>query len=417
MNEEQLEEIFTQIKKLRPLIADLPAQVRNKIIFNISGKIDENREELIDANSYDLKEAEKSGLQRSFIDRLRIDNKVIDSMIKSLNEIAFQPDFLGDVLEGSVRPNGLIINKVRVPIGVIAIIYESRPSVTVDTAALAIKSGNCIILKGGKEAINSNRYLVSLIHAALTDEDIPPDVVYFISNNKRELLIQLLKSKSNIDMIIPRGGKSLINFVTENSLIPVVKHDAGLCHVYVDKFANREMASQIIFNSKLGNVSACNALETLLVHKDIASHILPTIETMLKSVNVDLRVCDIAQLYIEDCRPAIEEDWETEYLDKILSIKVVDGIDAAIEHIEKYSTGHSECIVTESYTNAQKFLNKVDAAVVYVNASTRFTDGGEFGLGAEIGISTQKLHARGPMGAKDLTTIKYQVYGRGQLRE
>jgi len=409
---DKLQKVYNTKKQF----SSISSTIRNRIIFNIAVLIDEHRDDIIKANAIDLDLAIKNDLPVELRERLVVDNKSINSMIKSLNEIALQPDILGDILEGIIRPNGLKINKIRVPIGVIAIIYESRPNVTIDAAALAIKSGNCIVLRGGKEAINSNRYLVSLIHLSLLADNVSEDVVYFLSDNNRELVIELLKSDKLIDMIIPRGGHSLIKFVVENSTIPVVKHDAGVCHVYVDKYADIDMAKRIVFNSKLHKVSACNALETLLVHKDIAEEFLPLIATMLQELDVDLRSCERGLKYI-DCRPAIEEDWYAEYLAKVLAIKIVDDIDAAIDHINKYSSGHSESIVTANYSNSEQFLDMVDSAVVYVNASTRFTDGSEFGLGAEMGISTQKLHVRGPMGAKDLTTIKYQIYGNGQVRE
>ena len=326
-----------------------------------------------------------------------------------------QNEVIGDVIGGSTRPNGLKIRKVRVPLGVVGIIYESRPNVTIDSAALCIKSGNGAVLRGGKEAINSNKILAEIIAKSLEIAGFSKDVIYFIDDTDRNIIKEMAQAKGLIDVIIPRGGEGLINFVVENARIPVIMHDKGVCHVFIDESAEYQQALSITFNAKVQRPSACNAMETLLVHKNIAPSILPDIAEMLKEVDVDLRGCEETLKYV-DCRPAIQEDYYTEYHDMILSIKVVENIDEAVAHINKYGSGHSEAIVTKDYNNSEKFLNEVDAAAVYVNASTRFTDGGEFGLGAEIGISTQKLHVRGPMGAADLTTTKYLIYGSGQLR-
>ncbi|MDY5051111.1 MAG: glutamate-5-semialdehyde dehydrogenase, partial [Candidatus Mucispirillum faecigallinarum] len=373
------------------------------------------RQEIINVNKIDIENADKSGLSSAMIDRLKLTDKEIDGMIKAVNEISMQNEVIGDVIGGSTRPNGLKIRKVRVPLGVVGIIYESRPNVTIDSAALCIKSGNGAVLRGGKEAINSNKILAEIIAKSLEIAGFSKDVIYFIDDTDRNIIKEMAQAKGLIDVIIPRGGEGLINFVVENARIPVIMHDKGVCHVFIDESAEYQQALSITFNAKVQRPSACNAMETLLVHKNIAPSILPDIAEMLQEVDVDLRGCEETLKYV-DCRPAIEEDYYTEYHDMILSIKVVENIDEAVAHINKYGSGHSEAIVTKDYNNSEKFLNEVDAAAVYVNASTRFTDGGEFGLGAEIGISTQKLHVRGPMGAADLTTTKYLIYGSGQLR-
>lgn len=349
------------------------------------------------------------------VDRLIVEDKEINSMIKAVLEIKEQHEVIGEVVSGSTRPNGLKIRKVKVPLGVVGIIYESRPNVTIDSAALCIKSGNAVILRGGKEAVNSNKILSEIISQSLKMSGFSEDTVYLIKDTDRNIIKEMAQAVGLIDVIIPRGGQGLIEFVRDNAKIPVIMHDKGVCHVYIDEFADIKKAVSISFNAKVQRPSACNAMETLLIHKNIAKNVLPELAKMYKEVDVDLRGCSETLKLIE-CRPAIEEDWWTEYHDMILSIKIVDNIDEAVSHITKYGSGHSEAIVTENYTNSEKFLNEVDSAAVYVNASTRFTDGGEFGLGAEIGISTQKLHVRGPMGAEDLTTTKYLIYGNGQLR-
>lgn len=391
------------------------ASRRSLVLKNIADILDARREDIKNANAADIKNAREKDLSIAMIDRLTITDKEINSMINAVKEIERQPEVLGVVTGGSVRPNGLKIRKVRVPLGVAGIIYESRPNVTIDSAALCIKSGNGAVLRGGKEAINSNIILYEIIKEALEKSGFSKDCVFFIENPDREIIKEMASAKGLIDVIIPRGGEGLINYVVENASIPVIMHDKGVCHTYIDKDASRDMALSISFNAKVQRPSACNAMETLLVHKQIASDILPELGGMLQEVDVDIRGCPETLKYI-DCRPAIEEDWRTEYHDMILSVKVTESIDDAIAHINQYGSGHSEAIVTNDYNAAEKFLDEVDAAAVYVNASTRFTDGGEFGLGAEIGISTQKLHVRGPMGAEDLTTTKYIIYGNGQLR-
>ncbi len=411
-----LSNIFKEVKLVSRQIAKSSIEKRQSILNRIANLLDEERTNIIKSNELDINYAISSDLSSSMIDRLRITDKVIDSMIKAVNEINNQEEVIGILESGVTRPNGLKINKVRVPLGVVGMIYESRPNVTIDSAALCIKSGNAVILRGGKEAINSNIALANIIRKALKENDLSEDIVYIISDTDRNLIKEMAEAKGYIDVIIPRGGSALINFVVDNAKIPVIMHDKGVCHTYIDKYADVEMAKQIAFNGKVHRPSACNATETLLVHKDIAPIILPDLSIIFKDVGVDLR-CDEKSIKYMDARPAIEEDFGTEFNDMILSVKIVEDIDEAIEHIYKYGSNHSETIVTDNYSNANKFLNEIDAAAVYVNASTRFTDGGEFGLGAEIGISTQKLHVRGPMGAKDLTTTKYLIYGSGQLRQ
>ncbi len=410
-----LNEILSKTKAGAKKLAISGAEERKNILNNIALLLNERRQEIINVNKIDIEKADKSGLSSAMIDRLRLTDKEIDGMIKAVNEISMQNEVIGDVIGGSTRPNGLKIRKVRVPLGVVGIIYESRPNVTIDSAALCIKSGNGAVLRGGKEAINSNKILAEIIAKSLEIAGFSKDVIYFIDDTDRNIIKEMAQAKGLIDVIIPRGGEGLINFVVENARIPVIMHDKGVCHVFIDESAEYQQALSITFNAKVQRPSACNAMETLLVHKNIAPSILPDIAEMLQEVDVDLRGCEETLKYV-DCRPAIEEDYYTEYHDMILSIKVVENIDEAVAHINKYGSGHSEAIVTKDYNSAEKFLNEVDAAAVYVNASTRFTDGGEFGLGAEIGISTQKLHVRGPMGAADLTTTKYLIYGSGQLR-
>lgn len=410
-----LMEQLAKTKKEAHTLAVSSAPERQAVLSNIALLLNERREEIKKVNKIDINNAEDMELSSAMIDRLRLTDKEIDSMIKAVNEISMQKEVIGEVITGSTRPNGLKIRKVRVPLGVAGIIYESRPNVTIDSAALCIKSGNGAVLRGGKEAINSNKILAEIISESLEKAGFSKDIVYFIQDTDRNIIKDMAQAKGLIDVIIPRGGEGLINFVVDNARIPVIMHDKGVCHTFIDESAEYQQALSIAFNAKVQRPSACNAMETLLIHKNIAEKMLPEIAEMFQDVDVDLRGCPETLKYV-DCRPAIEEDYYTEYHDMILSIKVVENIQEAINHINKYGSGHSDAIVTTDYNNAEKFLNEVDSAAVYVNASTRFTDGGEFGLGAEIGISTQKLHVRGPMGAEDLTTTKYLIYGSGQLR-
>jgi glutamate-5-semialdehyde dehydrogenase len=388
---------------------------KNQILAKISELLNEKRDYIIAENSKDLDNGVKNGLGSAILDRLKLDDKRIDSMINGVNEIIAQEDPVGSVVTGYKRPNGLVIYKVRVPIGVVGIIFESRPNVTIDAAALCIKSGNVSILRGGKEAKYSNIALGNIIREALKTEGVNENVCIVLEDEDRSLMKKMLKGKNYIDIIIPRGGEGLINYCTEESLVPLVKHDKGLCHLYIDEFADIKKGVEIAFNAKVQRPGVCNAIETLLIHKGIYRKVLDILIPKYQEAGVEIVGCNTVSADF-NLPLATEEDWETEYLSLKLSIKIVDSLDKAIEHINRYGSSHSEAIVTENYSNAQEFLNRVDAAAVYVNASTRFTDGAEFGLGAEIGISTQKLHCRGPMGAFDLTTTKYIVYGNGQIR-
>lgn len=411
----ELNDILQNVKNASKKMATSSQIERKKLLENIALKLDERREEIKKANKIDIDNAKDMELSSALIDRLILTDKEIDGMIKAVREISMQKEVVGEIISGSTRPNGLKIRKVRVPLGVVGIIYESRPNVTIDSAALCIKSGNCAVLRGGKESINSNIVLSEIISDALESTGFSKDSIYLIKDIDRSIIKEIAQAKGLIDVIIPRGGENLINYVVDNAKIPVIMHNKGVCHVFIDESADYQDALSITFNAKVQRPSACNAMETLLIHKNAVDNVLVEIANMLQEVDVDLRGCP-ETLKLIDCRPAIEEDYYAEYSDLILAIKVVENIDEAISHINKYGSGHSESIITTNYYSAEKFLKEVDAAVVYVNASTRFTDGGEFGLGAEIGISTQKLHVRGPMGAEDLTTTKYMIYGSGQLR-
>lgn len=411
----ELNDILQNVKNASKKMATSSQIERKKLLENIALKLDERREEIKKANKIDIDNAKNMELSSALIDRLILTDKEIDGMIKAVREISMQKEVVGDIISGSTRPNGLKIRKVRVPLGVVGIIYESRPNVTIDSAALCIKSGNCAVLRGGKESINSNIVLSEIISDALENTGFSKDSIYLIKDIDRSIIKEIAQAKGLIDVIIPRGGENLINYVVDNAKIPVIMHNKGVCHVFIDESADYQDALSITFNAKVQRPSACNAMETLLIHKNAVDNVLVEIANMLQQVDVDLRGCP-ETLKLVDCRPAIEEDYYAEYSDLILAIKVVENIDEAISHINKYGSGHSESIITTNYYSAEKFLKEVDAAAVYVNASTRFTDGGEFGLGAEIGISTQKLHVRGPMGAEDLTTTKYMIYGSGQLR-
>lgn len=411
----ELNDILQNVKNASKKMAASSQIERKKLLENIALKLDERREEIKKANKIDIDSAKDMELSSALIDRLILTDKEIDGMIKAVREISMQKEVVGEIISGSTRPNGLKIRKVRVPLGVVGIIYESRPNVTIDSAALCIKSGNCAVLRGGKESINSNIVLSEIISDALESTGFSKDSIYLIKDIDRSIIKEIAQAKGLIDVIIPRGGENLINYVVDNAKIPVIMHNKGVCHVFIDESADYQDALSITFNAKVQRPSACNAMETLLIHKNAVDNVLVEIANMLQEVDVDLRGCP-ETLKLVDCRPAIEEDYYAEYSDLILAIKVVENIDEAINHINKYGSGHSESIITTNYYSAEKFLKEVDAAAVYVNASTRFTDGGEFGLGAEIGISTQKLHVRGPMGAEDLTTTKYMIYGSGQLR-
>lgn len=374
------------------------------------------RQELLEANALDMEAGAAAGLSQALLDRLRLTEDRIRSMAQAVEEVAKAPDPVGRVLLGETRPNGLKIEKVTVPLGVIGIIYEARPNVTSDAAALCLKAGNAVILRGGKEAFRSNQAVTQVLREALEEGGLPQDCVQLVEDTSRASAAALMGLTEYLDVLIPRGGAGLIRSVKENARVPVIETGVGNCHVYVDRTADLEMAAQIVFNAKTSRPSVCNAMETLLVHKDIAQEALPLIKARLDEKQVELRGCERTRAILPGIVAATEEDWKTEYLDYILAVKVVDSLEEALEHIARYSSGHSECIVTQDYGAAEEFLNRVESAAVYVNASTRFTDGGEFGLGAEIGISTQKLHARGPMGLEQLTSYKFLIRGTGQIR-
>ena len=373
--------------------------------------------EILAANRKDLAAAREAGMRPALLDRLALSEARIQGMAAGLRGVAAQPDPIGEVVSGITRPNGLRIEKVRVPLGVIGIIYEARPNVTSDAAAICLKAGSAVLLRGGKEALRTNTAIEAALRRALAEAGLPADCVQLVHDTSHDSARAMMNLTGYLDVLIPRGGKNLIQTVTQNAHVPVIKTGWGNCHVYVDASADIDMAANIVFNAKASRPSVCNAAESLLVHRDIAEKALPAIKKRLDEKQVELRGCERTRAILGDCvAPATEEDYGTEYLDYIMSVKVVDSFDEAIAHIAKYSSGHSEAIVTQNYANARRFVNEVDSAAVYVNASTRFTDGGEFGLGAEIGISTQKLHARGPMGAAELTTTKFIVTGDGQIR-
>ncbi len=411
-----IEEMGAKAKAASRILANA-GEKKNDALRAIAQALLDNSDKIIAANKTDLEKGKENGLSASLLDRLMLDRKRIEGIAQGVLEVAALPDPVGTVISGSVRPNGLKISKVRVPMGVIGIIYESRPNVTVDAAVLCLKSGNAVILRGGKEAINSNMCLAEIMRGAVEQTGLDRNSVQLIEDTSRQSSTELMGLTKYLDVLIPRGGKGLIRAVVDNAKVPVIETGAGNCHVYVDEYADLDMAADIIFNAKTSRPSVCNAIETILVHKAVAEKALPLIKARLDEKNVELRGCERTRAILGDCVvPADESDWETEYLDYILAVKVVDSFDQAVEHIAKYSSGHSECIITGNYKNARLFTEKVDAAAVYVNSSTRFTDGGMFGLGAEIGISTQKLHARGPMGLNELTSMKFIIEGDGQVR-
>ena len=376
----------------------------------------DRREEILRANGEDMATGEAAGMRPSLLDRLRLTEERIAAMAQAVREVAAAPDPVGRVLSGEVRPNGLQLQKVTVPLGVIGIIYEARPNVTSDAAALCLKAGNAVILRGGKEAFRSNQAVAEVLRDALEAGGLPRDGVQLVQDTSRQSAGELMALTQYLDVLIPRGGAGLIRSVKENAKVPVIETGVGNCHAYVDASSDLRMAAEVVYNGKCSRPSVCNALETLLVHKDIAEQALPLIQSKLAEKQVELRGCERTRAILPGITPATEEDWETEYGDYILAVKVVDSLEEALAHIAKYSSGHSEVILTQDYQAAQRFLEEVDSAAVYVNASTRFTDGGEFGLGAEIGISTQKLHARGPMGLGQLTSTKFLIRGSGQVR-
>jgi glutamate-5-semialdehyde dehydrogenase len=402
-------------------LAFTSTDVKNKALNNISEDILIRKGEILAANKKDYAAAKASGLGEALLDRLMLNEKRLEGIAADTRDVAALPDSVGEIFDMRTMPNGLQIGKKRVPIGVIGVIYESRPNVTVDIACLCLKSGNAVILRGGKETINSNTAIVKVIQDACKKAGMPDGCVQFIANTDHALVDAMLKMNDVIDLLVPRGGAGLIKSVKENARMAVVTGGIGVCHTYVDRSADIQKAVDIVYNAKVQRPSVCNALDSVLVHKDIAKSYLPRMATELNKAKVELHCDERSMAILKGDKslklvPAVEEDWGKEFLALIAAIKVVGSLEEALEHIEKYGSGHSEAIITEDYPSAMRFLNEVDAACVYVNASTRFTDGGQFGLGAEVGISTQKLHARGPMGLKELTTYKWIIYGSGQVR-
>lgn len=391
--------------------------VKNAALEAMSEALINNKDLILSANIKDIENGREKGLSEYMLDRLLLNEKRIEDMASGLKNVASLKDPVGEVEKMWRTENNLQIGQIRVPLGVIGMIYESRPNVTVDAAALCIKAGNTVILRGGSEAINSNTTLVNIIKKAAVENGLPHGCIEFIEVTDREAVNEMMKLNQYIDVLIPRGGAGLINAVANNATIPVIKTGVGNCHIYIDESADLKMAEDIVINAKTQRPAVCNAIETILVHKNIASSFLPSLAQKLADYRVELRGCSAAKDILSNIKSASEEDWATEYLDLILAIRVVNSIDEAIEHIYKYGTNHSEAIITNDYKNSQRFLKEIDASAVYVNASTRFTDGSQFGFGAEIGISTQKLHTRGPMGLKELTTIKNIIYGEGQIRK
>ena len=411
------EELGKRAKAAEAAAAGASTQMKDSALAAISKALIENKQLIIEANAKDIAAAKANGMTEAKQDRLKLDEKRIEGIAKGVDELIALKDPIGEVIGGGNRPNGLQIIKTRVPLGVIGIIFESRPNVTVDAAALCLKAGNVVILKGGKEAINSNICLGNIMRKAVEEAGLPADVIQVVDNTDRETTNELMRLNGYVDVIIPRGSANLIQAVVKNATVPVIETGAGNCHAYIDASADLDMAVNITDNAKTQRPSVCNAIESLLVHKDIADKFLPLIAERFKEHDVKIYGCDrTISILGSGIEKATETEYATEFNDFVIAVKVVDDIDEAIAHIRKYSTKHSECIVTSSLTNARKFQKQVDAAAVYVNASTRFTDGGEFGFGAEIGISTQKLHARGPMGLTELTTVKYLINGDGQIR-
>ena len=412
----ELEKIGAAAKSAARVLMCTDTETKNRALLAIADALVGAREEILAANREDVTAGENSGMTRAFLDRLSLSPERIDGMAEGMRQVAALPDPVGRVLSDTVRPNGLHLTKVAVPIGVIAVIYEARPNVTADSAALCLKSGNAVILRGGREAIHSNTAIVRAMRGALRGVGLPEDTVTLIEDTDRAVTQALMRLNGYVDLLIPRGGAGLIRAVVENATVPVIETGAGTCHIYVDRDADVSMAAEIVFNAKTSRPSVCNAAECLLVDRAIAAEALPVIAARLAEKQVELRADAEACAFLPNALPATDSDWGREYNDYIMAVHIVSGVDEAIDFITRYGTGHSECIVTDNPDTAERFLARVDAAAVYHNASTRFTDGGEFGLGAEIGISTQKLHARGPLGLEELTSMKYIVHGTGQVR-
>mgnify|MGYP005746329513 FL=1 len=412
-----LENIGARAKKASRIMARLGQAEKNNALLKVAEDLLAHKSEIISANEIDVENGRKNHMPEALVDRLMLTDSRFDGIVEGLRQVADLEDPIGEVIDMKKRPNGLLIGKKRVPMGVIGIIYESRPNVTVDAFALTFKTGNAVILRGGSDCINSNIALVNVIRESLASSGITEDAIILIENTDRAIVNELLKLNKYVDLLIPRGGAGLIKNVVENATVPVIETGTGNCHIYIDKYADLNKAIPIIHNAKLQRLGVCNACESLVIHKDIADLAIPLIVADLKESDCEIRGDKAAMAIDSYIKEAIEDDFKTEYLAKIISAKIVDSFDEAVEHINNCSTGHSEAIITEDYNSAQRFLDEIDSACVYVNASTRFTDGFMFGFGAEIGISTQKLHARGPMGLLALTSTKYIIYGNGQIRE
>ena len=413
----EVRELARRAQQASHRLAQVSTTAKNEALLKMAENLVRHQERLIEENRKDLAMGKKARLSSSLIDRLKLTASVIHGMAEGLREVARLPDPVGEVIKMWKRPNGLMVGKMRIPIGVIGIIYESRPNVTADASGLCLKSGNSVILRGGSEAFHSNQAIVKILQKVLVEMGLPQEAIQIFPHNDREAIREMLQLEDQIDLIIPRGGEELIRFVTQHSKIPVIKHYKGVCHIFVDETADLEMASLVCLNAKVQKPGVCNAMETLLVHEKVASRFLPKVSKILQKEGVELRGCTRTRRVLSHIKEAQEEDWFQEYLDLILSVRIVRGIDEAIEHIAKYGSLHTEAIITSDYQNAQRFLKEVNSSCVLVNASTRFNDGFELGLGAEVGISTSKLHAFGPMGLEELTTTKFIVYGEGQTRK
>ena len=412
----KLEEIGSRAKEVSRVLNNLGSTPKNEGLKAVAQALLDGKDKILEANQKDVQAALAKGMNPGLVDRLSLNEARIQAMAEGLLQVATLDDPVGEVISMKPRPNGLLIGQKRVPLGVIGMIYEARPNVTADAFGLCFKSGNAVILKGGSDALESNKAIVVQIREGLKSAGLPEDAVQLIESTDREVTRQFMRLNDYLDVLIPRGSAGLIRSVVENSTVPVIETGTGNCHIFVDESADLDMALNIIFNAKTQRIGVCNACESLVVHRAVAEEFLPLLKARLDEKQVEIRADKEACALVDGFVPATEEDWGREYLDYILSLKLVDSIDEAIAHINRYNTKHSEAIITSDYANAQRFLNEIDAAAVYVNASTRFTDGFEFGFGAEIGISTQKLHARGPMGLKELTTTKYIIYGNGQVR-
>jgi glutamate-5-semialdehyde dehydrogenase len=414
---EYLEMIASRVKKASVKLALMPQEDKNKALKACAKSLINMQDQILAANLEDIKNSRENGVKESLIDRLMLSPERIKDMSDGLVEVSNLDDPVGEVLSMKLRPGGLLIGEKRVPLGVIGMIYESRPNVTADAFGLCFKTGNAVILRGGSDAINSNMAIVKALHNGLKESGVSEDVVILIEKTSRDIVNQMMRLNDYIDVLIPRGGRSLIESVKENSTVPVIETGTGNCHIYVDEFADFDMALNIIDNAKTQRLGVCNTCESLVIHESISKDFIPLLYQRLNDKDIEIRADERGCAISPACKLATEDDYKAEYLDRIISLKVVDSIDEAISHVNYYNTKHSDAIITNDYNNAMRFHNEIDAAAVYVNASTRFTDGNEFGFGAEIGISTQKLHARGPMGLKSLTTSKYIIYGNGQIRE